>query len=236
MSEPYERVGPDFTRTGVHGLTPTKWLHFPVASMPTLVEQYVKAIEIEQTNKYCTCEWIVHPDDTELAEGARRIRKGEASPDCWVHTKEGFILGFFTWVFKVREHPIKAQMTGIRNEPGIKIAIKEQEQKEFILNNTGLPFEDFKTQWEARFNSHELSAEEIKAYIKKHTPKGGISIQNTTQLKEGLIGEHGPELTNFTPEQIEEFKQYWKDNYAGDQAVFIKESLGTWPVNDAPTD
>src|ERR1700752_2367833 len=92
------------------------WLSLPVANMPALVAEYVKAIEIEQTNKFCKCEWIVHPDDTHLAEGARRIRKGEAAPDCWVHTKEGFLLGFFDWLFKVREKPT-GQPLGILNNP-----------------------------------------------------------------------------------------------------------------------
>jgi hypothetical protein len=44
----------------------------------------------------CPCvTWIDPPK--------RRMRKGDQNPECPVHTKEGFLLGFFEWVFKDKE-------------------------------------------------------------------------------------------------------------------------------------
>ena len=77
------------------------WLHFPKAQVPALVTEYIAELVTSPTNKYCTCEWIVHRDDVDLPPGVkRRVRKGQTSWDCWIHTKEGMILGFFTWVFR----------------------------------------------------------------------------------------------------------------------------------------
>jgi len=66
--------------------------------LPDLVAEYVRLIEAERTNRICKCEWIVHPDDENKPEGQRRVRKGEAALDCPVHTKEGFLIGFFRWI------------------------------------------------------------------------------------------------------------------------------------------
>lgn len=98
--------------------------------IPDLIAEYVRLIETERTNKWCKCEWITHPDDEGIAENqcrnqnckhmyaehderthlclicgcenykARRLRRGEATLDCPVHTKEGFLLIFFEWAAK----------------------------------------------------------------------------------------------------------------------------------------
>lgn len=65
-----------------------------------LVHRYVQAMETEKTKKWCKCEWIIHPDDVEKAEGQRRVRPGESHPECPVHTREGFLLHFFDWAEK----------------------------------------------------------------------------------------------------------------------------------------
>lgn len=78
------------------------WLAVPKDGLPALIAEYVTLVSESETNEFCTCEWIVHPDDVGKTE-KRRMRRGEEKPDCWIHTKQGFILGFFTWLFKVRE-------------------------------------------------------------------------------------------------------------------------------------
>lgn len=72
-----------------------KYLYVNMSTVVDDLTAYVKSLETEETTKHCKCEWIVHPDDIRKPEGqARRIRKGEATLDCPVHTKEGFLLGF----------------------------------------------------------------------------------------------------------------------------------------------
>lgn len=66
--------------------------------LPPVVGEWVRILETQETLEMCGCTWIIHPDDVNKEEGKRRIRSGEAHPACPVHTKEGFILGFFRWV------------------------------------------------------------------------------------------------------------------------------------------
>lgn len=61
------------------------------------IGQYVRAIETETTEKWCRCEWIIHPDDVNKRKGTRRKRRGDTHFDCPVHTREGFIMGFLIW-------------------------------------------------------------------------------------------------------------------------------------------
>lgn len=81
------------------------FLALPKSDVPNLVAEFVEMLELAPTEQYCTCEWIIHPEDVanEIPEGKRRKRRGAAAWDCWVHTKQGFIMGFFTWVFTVRD-------------------------------------------------------------------------------------------------------------------------------------
>lgn len=99
MHHAYESAG--YNRTN----TPTPWFHLLKKDIPALAAKFVEMLELAPTEQYCTCEWIIHPEDVanEVPEGKRRKRRGAASWDCWVHTKQGFIMGFFTWVFTVRD-------------------------------------------------------------------------------------------------------------------------------------
>jgi len=74
------------------------YLYIDLSTVGELITGYVATIEQERTNKICKCEWIVHPDDTEKPEGERRMRRGETTLDCPVHTKEGFLIGFIRYV------------------------------------------------------------------------------------------------------------------------------------------
>lgn len=76
------------------------YIGIPSKDLPQLVANYVRELETKPTNEWCKCEWKIHPDDVNKAEGQRRIRQGSVSLDCPVHTREGFLLYFFTWVFK----------------------------------------------------------------------------------------------------------------------------------------
>lgn len=77
----------------------SEFIGLRIKDLPGLVAAYVGMIEKERTNRLCKCEWIIHPDDVDKPEGKRRVRKGEATLDCPVHTKEGFLLGFHAWVW-----------------------------------------------------------------------------------------------------------------------------------------
>lgn len=79
------------------------YLSLPKHEIPSKVAEYVSAMETQRTNEWCKCQWIVHPDDVDLpahGERKRRMRRGDTHPQCAVHTKEGFILGFFEWYFR----------------------------------------------------------------------------------------------------------------------------------------
>jgi hypothetical protein len=104
------------------------YLFMDVKDIPARVQEYIHQLETELTNKWCKCEWIIHPDDVNLAVNecrkchhhevdhmidkgngnyeachdcsctqfaGRRVRKGETNMQCPVHTREGFLLGFF---------------------------------------------------------------------------------------------------------------------------------------------
>lgn len=107
--------------------------HLAKNQMPELVKDYVNAIETELTNKWCRCGWITHPDDLNVPKDGcrncgftkesalhspayhgfdhqflgRRMMRGAENPQCIVHTKEGFILGFFEYLFPVEEKELK---------------------------------------------------------------------------------------------------------------------------------
>lgn len=146
------RMLPPIPRLGETEDQATQYISLPVKDIVTLVNDYVAAMERQETDKWCRCEWFIHPDDTEVPdnacrecgvpqgdsvhgipgtpqvvdfrcwvckrspdehEGARhdfapieqhafkgkRKRRGDQAIDCPVHTKEGFLIYFFEWVF-----------------------------------------------------------------------------------------------------------------------------------------
>jgi len=78
---------------------PCAYISLPALDIPKLAEEYIAAMEVQRTDDWCRCEWIIHPDDVDLPKGKRRKRRGEQADDCPVHTKEGFLIYFFEWVF-----------------------------------------------------------------------------------------------------------------------------------------
>lgn len=78
---------------------PCEYISIPALDIPKLAVQYIEAIETQRTDDWCRCEWIIHPDDVNLPKGKRRKRRGDQADDCPVHTKEGFLIYFFEWVF-----------------------------------------------------------------------------------------------------------------------------------------
>jgi len=77
---------------------PTGSILLNAAEIPAAVIAYVAWLEETETKFTCTCQWTVHPDDVLKPEGKRRIHRGEPDLNCKVHTREGFLLGFFTFM------------------------------------------------------------------------------------------------------------------------------------------
>lgn len=116
-------IPPEFEGFSENGST-QEYMALPVDKVPEAVKEYVAAIEAQRTNDWCKCFWAVHPDDENIPPSqcrrcgylrddhtdtsevtcynfqGRRMRKIEENPQCPVHTKEGFILGFFEWIFQ----------------------------------------------------------------------------------------------------------------------------------------
>lgn len=107
---------------------PCSYISIPALDIPGLADAYIAAMETQNTNDWCRCEWIIHPDDVNVSANhcrecgekkehdvhfsqygehdfmrhyfrGKRMRRGDQAPDCPVHTKEGLIIYFFEWVF-----------------------------------------------------------------------------------------------------------------------------------------
>jgi hypothetical protein len=104
---------------------PCAYISLPALDIPALADAYIAAMETQETNDWCRCEWIVHPDDVNVpakhcrvcnqlknadlhdehapefghAFRGKRMRRGDQAPDCPVHTREGLVIYFFEWVF-----------------------------------------------------------------------------------------------------------------------------------------
>lgn len=96
MSKPINLDYSDANNWGLPKIN--SYLYVQTDLIPEKVAEYVRLIEMENTNRICKCEWIAHPADEGKEEGQRRVRRGEPAIDCPVHTKEGFLIGFFRWL------------------------------------------------------------------------------------------------------------------------------------------
>lgn len=114
----------------------TEFLSLPKLRIPEMAAEFVSWIEIAETDKWCKCEWAIHPDDEAIEEGkcrkcteskehdnhvwenipdityqhnfiGRRKRLVDQNEQCPIHTKVGLILGFFEWLFTPEMHENK---------------------------------------------------------------------------------------------------------------------------------
>lgn len=82
--------------TGVFRQGPDmEWIGVPKHVMPELIQEYVKRVETDPTEERCKCEW----QEVDTPKGKRKVKLND-HPDCSVHSKEGFIKGFFDWLFE----------------------------------------------------------------------------------------------------------------------------------------
>lgn len=81
----------------------TKWYSLPEVQLEELVRKWVDYVETAPTSQVCLCEWITHPDDEHLPIPKQRRKKVVEHPRCPVHTKMGYLLGFFLFTFPPEE-------------------------------------------------------------------------------------------------------------------------------------
>lgn len=107
----------------------TMFISLPQGDILRLVERYIAAMETEESEFWCRCEWIIHPDDVSIKRGncrdcnmprnavahqpnelewqsdadhpfkGIRKRRGDEDATCPVHTREGLVIYFFEWIF-----------------------------------------------------------------------------------------------------------------------------------------
>lgn len=68
-------------------------LHTEMEGMEGCTKQFGESVESGEPWIECRCEGWVDPPK-------RRMRRGDNHPLCPVHTKEGFLIGFFNWLYK----------------------------------------------------------------------------------------------------------------------------------------
>lgn len=74
-------------------------MYFSMDAMRYAVSAYLSAMKTGTTAEYCACTWAVHPEDIHLpATSTRRMRLIVEHELCPVHTFEGRLLYFFTWL------------------------------------------------------------------------------------------------------------------------------------------
>lgn len=199
MQKPYEsNDGPRHT--------PVPWFHFPKSSVPALVVEYIAEIVTAPTNKYCTCEWIIHPDDIELPEGVkRRMRKGQTSWDCWIHTKEGLVLGFFTWVFTARKEPDPSETLETLPE------VRERVRTLIDAISAGEPYE--KVMALSQELSRPLDAEqklEWEAHPEKQQAVAALLKEQLTSMR--MVEAREPGWHDPESNPLEDIKEFVKKN------------------------
>lgn len=132
--------------SGDFSLTGKEMLSFPKADLPELATRYVDAMETERTNRWCKCEWIIHPEDVDKPQGERRISRGAPALDCAVHTKIGFILGFFEWMFNPDTILGAPTVTTVDNAEHRTPREWLKDEPRSIVDNDGWTF----SEWEAQ--------------------------------------------------------------------------------------
>lgn len=71
------------------------------------VEAYVTAIQTEDSGIMCACIWKLNPLDmlNQVPEKLCRKLLDTVNDDCPVHSKQGFIRGFFAWIGAPMKEP-----------------------------------------------------------------------------------------------------------------------------------
>lgn len=110
-----------------HAAANTMYISIPQADILPLVALYISKMETEESEHWCRCEWIIHPDDANIDRGncrecnqpkksdvhkiideldidrhrfrGIRKRRGDEDATCPVHTREGLVVYFFEWIF-----------------------------------------------------------------------------------------------------------------------------------------
>lgn len=49
------------------------YIAIPECDLPALVKRYAKAMETEESKDWCTCQWIIHPDDVNVKANECRV-------------------------------------------------------------------------------------------------------------------------------------------------------------------
>lgn len=64
------------------------------------IKEYFEKMDTVPTREWCTCPWIIHPDDHNVEEGKRRMRRQDTDDLCPIHSREGMLLYFFAFVME----------------------------------------------------------------------------------------------------------------------------------------
>ncbi len=70
---------------------------FDSDSIARCAREYFEKMDTVPTREWCTCPWKVHPDDHNVEEGKRRMRRVDDDDLCPLHSREGMLMYFFTW-------------------------------------------------------------------------------------------------------------------------------------------
>lgn len=102
------KVYPPSTKDG----ETTEYYSVPVKDVPALAAEYMTTLETSLSTENCRCLWRIHPDDVSKPvrddEGnptKRRMVRVDDDPTCWIHSREGRIIGFFEWLFRDQGKP-----------------------------------------------------------------------------------------------------------------------------------
>lgn len=125
----YRTVAPSHLKKSgdVNPVVTDNYILVPKADIWEWAKEYSRWVETAETDETCRCLWRMHPDDIGTKPGHctkcgnkkkhslhveeseepdshlfRGMRKAmvDTHPQCPVHTKEGFLSGFFDWIEK----------------------------------------------------------------------------------------------------------------------------------------